>query len=176
MGRPSSLLFANIANSPSWTVSQDTSCLSWNWNKNKILFRYLIFSRTNSRNYSPPTTNQNGSALPFLQTTAVSTDPRAEHAFHFSQLHAILGRTSTLLEVFAAGFKDARGRIEEYVLLCRFFADSSLYFGLFDIPVAVGAACGQHSIAMYVLRRCFGRECGGAWSFLVSLGLEVGVG
>ena len=78
--------------------------------------------------------------LSFLQTTAVSTDPRADHAFHFSQLHAILGRTSTLLEVFAAGFKDARGRIEEYVLLCRFFADSSLYFGLFDIPVAVGAA------------------------------------
>ena len=161
MGRPpSSVLFANIANSPSWTVSQDTSCLSWNWNKNKILFRYLIFSRTNSRNYSPPTTNQNGSALPFLQTTAVSTDPREDHAFHFSQLHVILGRTSTLLHVFAGGFKDsgADGRIR--------------FVGLFDIPVAMGAAwivleVGGRRWATFDcdLRRCIRRERGGALSF-----------
>lgn len=32
--------------------------------------------------------------------------PPADHAFHFSQLHIILDRTSTLLEVFANGLQE----------------------------------------------------------------------
>ncbi len=49
----------------------------------------------------------------------------------------MLGRTSTLLDVFAGGFND--GVYSPNVPLCRFFAHLSLYLGLLDVSGPVGA-------------------------------------
>ncbi|KAF8631636.1 hypothetical protein AX15_002275 [Amanita polypyramis BW_CC] len=75
--------------------------------------------------------------LESLRTIAVAEGPPADHAFHFSQLHIILGRTSTLLDVFAGGLRD--GSYEsgpyEYTPLCRFFAHLCLFLKMIDLPV-----------------------------------------
>ena len=65
----------------------------------------------------------------------------ADHAFHFSQLDVILGRTSTLLDVFMSVLNDGvyGPGMEEYVSLCRFIAHLSLYLGFIDALVSVGA-------------------------------------
>lgn len=135
--------------------------------------------------------NEVYSTLASLQTTAVSAGPPADHAFHFSQLHVILGRTSTLLDVFAGGLKDGvyGPGMEEYVSLCRFFAHLSLYLGLIDVQVPVGAvqvvleaylrvledAGERHLIALYA--GALGENAVERYAlFLVSLGLEAGVG
>ncbi|PFH53633.1 hypothetical protein AMATHDRAFT_79092 [Amanita thiersii Skay4041] len=78
----------------------------------------------------------NGS-LASLASISVAEGPPADHAFHFSQLHIILGRTSTLLDVFAGGLQDGSYGPEtyEYTPLCRFFAHLCLFFKMIDIPV-----------------------------------------
>ncbi|KAF8666241.1 hypothetical protein AX14_006510, partial [Amanita brunnescens Koide BX004] len=120
----------------------------------------------------------------------MSASPPADHAFHFSQLHVILGRTSTLLDVFAGGLKDGvyGPGMEEYVPLCRFFAHLSLHLGLIDVSVPVGVVQvvleaylrvledvgEQHLIALYA--GALGENVV-EWYvlFLISLGLDAGV-
>ncbi|KAF9469517.1 nuclear pore protein 84/107 [Collybia nuda] len=76
-------------------------------------------------------------ALETLKTVAVAEGPPADHAFHFSQLHIILDRTSTLLETFASGLRDGSYSQTsfEYATMCRFFAHLCLYLQMIDIPV-----------------------------------------
>ncbi|KAF8343282.1 107-domain-containing protein [Amanita rubescens] len=123
-----------------------------------------------------------------LQTTSVLSGPPA---FHFSQLHIMLGRTSTLLDVFAGGLNDGvyGPGMEEDVPLCRFFAHLSLYLGLLDVSVPVGAvqtvleaysrvledAGERHLIALYA--GALGKNAVERYAlFLVSLRSEAGMG
>ncbi|KAF8884657.1 nuclear pore protein 84/107 [Infundibulicybe gibba] len=75
--------------------------------------------------------------LESLKTVAVQDGPPADHAFHFSQLHIILDRTNTLLEVFANGLRDGLYPPSsfEYPAMCRFFAHLCLFLQIIDIPV-----------------------------------------
>lgn len=76
-------------------------------------------------------------ALDTLKTVDVADGPAADHAFHFSQLQIILDRTSSLLEVFAAGLRDGsypQSSIE-YPTMCRFFAHLALFLQMIDMPV-----------------------------------------
>jgi len=68
----------------------------------------------------------------------------------------MLGRTSTLLDVFAGGLKDGvyGPGMEEYVPLCRFFAHLSLYLGLIDVAVPVGAVQVVLEAYLRVLEVC----------------------
>ncbi|RDB21680.1 hypothetical protein Hypma_011219 [Hypsizygus marmoreus] len=75
--------------------------------------------------------------LETLKTVAVAEGPSADHAFHFSQLHIILDRTGTLLDVFANGLRDGSYSQTsfEYATMCRFFAHLCLFLQMIDIPI-----------------------------------------
>lgn len=72
-----------------------------------------------------------------LKSVAVFEGQPADHAFHVSQLHIILDRTSTLLEIFANGLTDGiyADTSSEYSTMCRFFAHLCLFLQMIDIPV-----------------------------------------
>ncbi|KAF8639343.1 hypothetical protein AX17_001562 [Amanita inopinata Kibby_2008] len=76
------------------------------------------------------------STLESLRNVAVAEGPPADHAFHFSQLHIVLNRTSTLLDVFAGGLRDGSygPSSYEYTPLCRFFAHLCLFLKMIEIP------------------------------------------
>ena len=114
--------------------------------------------------------NEVFSTLSSLQTTSVSSGPPADHAFHFSQLHIMLGRTSTLLDVFAGGLNDGvyGPGMEEYVPLCRFFAHLSLYLGLLDVSVPVGAVQVVLEAYLRVLEVC-GFVSSIGWSLMMAV-------
>ncbi|RDB16266.1 hypothetical protein Hypma_003007 [Hypsizygus marmoreus] len=63
--------------------------------------------------------------------------PPADHAFHFSQLHIILDRTGTLLDVFANGLHNGSYSKAsfEYATMCRFFAHLCLFLQMIDILI-----------------------------------------
>ncbi|KAF4588314.1 Nucleoporin nup84 [Pleurotus pulmonarius] len=72
-----------------------------------------------------------------LKSVAVFEGQPADHAFHVSQLHIILDRTSTLLEIFANGLTDGiyADTSSDYSTMCRFFAHLCLFLQMIDIPV-----------------------------------------
>ncbi|KAF5320046.1 hypothetical protein D9611_010388 [Ephemerocybe angulata] len=74
--------------------------------------------------------------LDTLQDVAVLEGPKADHAFHFSQLHIILNRTDQLLKAFDGTLSDEQFRKDsfEYAQLTRFFAHLCLFLQLIDIP------------------------------------------
>ncbi|KAF9488030.1 nuclear pore protein 84/107 [Pleurotus eryngii] len=77
-----------------------------------------------------------------LKSVAVFEGQAADHAFHVSQLHIILDRTSTLLEIFANGLTDGiyADTSSEYSTMCRFFAHLCLFLRMIDIAVPPLAA------------------------------------
>ncbi|KAJ8594203.1 hypothetical protein M405DRAFT_760907 [Rhizopogon salebrosus TDB-379] len=77
------------------------------------------------------------STLETLGNVQVEDGPSADHAFHVSQLAIILGRTSSLLETFAAGLRDGNFDPEssEYPTMTRFFAHLCLYLQMIDVSV-----------------------------------------
>ena len=81
--------------------------------------------------------------LESLRTVAVAEGPPADHAFHLSQLHVILGRTSTLLDVFAGGLTGASygpGTYEfVYFILSLGCIHSWCLFFSTDTPRCVGS-------------------------------------
>ncbi|KIL59037.1 hypothetical protein M378DRAFT_169919 [Amanita muscaria Koide BX008] len=124
--------------------------------------------------------------LESLKTAAVAEGPPADDAFHFSQLHIILDRTTTLLDVFAGGLKDGSygHGMYEYAPLTRFFAHLCLFLKMIDIPVpplatqtileaylrVLEEAGERHLIALYA--GALGENAVERYAlFLVSLGL-----
>ncbi|KAF9002210.1 107-domain-containing protein [Cyathus striatus] len=103
-------------------------------------------------------------ALENLKSIKVAEGPKAEHAFHFSQLWIVLDRIDALVDVFARGLVQGeyvRGGSEWVVLeaYLQVLEDA----GQHELIAMYAGALGENAIDRYAL-------------FLVSLGLSADIG